>query len=89
MLDKNGTILYVGKANNLKNRVTSYSRLKGQSNRIARMIRATTEMEFILTDTESEALLLEATLIKKMKPRYNVLLRDDKSSPINSHPHRS
>ncbi len=81
MLDKNGTILYVGKANNLKNRVTSYTRLKGQSNRIARMIRATTEMEFILTNTESEALLLEATLIKKMKPRYNVLLRDDKSFP--------
>ena len=81
MLDKNGTVLYVGKANNLKNRVTSYTRLKGQSNRIARMIRATTEMEFILTNTESEALLLEATLIKKMKPRYNVLLRDDKSFP--------
>ena len=81
MLDKHGTVLYVGKANNLKNRVTSYTRLKGQSNRIARMIRATTEMEFILTNTESEALLLEATLIKKMKPRYNVLLRDDKSFP--------
>lgn len=81
MLDKDGNVLYVGKANNLKNRVTSYTRLKGQSNRIARMIRATTEMEFILTSTESEALLLEATLIKKMKPRYNVLLRDDKSFP--------
>ncbi len=81
MLDKDGTVLYVGKANNLKNRVASYTREKGQSNRIARMIRATTEMEFILTSTESEALLLEATLIKKMKPRYNVLLRDDKSFP--------
>lgn len=81
MLDKDGNVLYVGKANNLKNRVSSYTRLKGQSNRIARMIRATTEMEFVLTATESEALLLEATYIKKMKPRYNVLLRDDKSFP--------
>lgn len=81
MMDKDGTVLYVGKARNLKNRVSSYTRLKGQSNRIARMIRATTEMEFVITGTESEALLLEATYIKKMRPRYNVLLRDDKSFP--------
>lgn len=81
MIDKDGTVLYVGKARNLKNRVASYTRLKGQSNRIARMIRATVEMEFVITGTESEALLLEATYIKKMRPRYNVLLRDDKSFP--------
>ena len=81
MLDRHGHVLYVGKANNLKNRVQSYTRLKGQSNRIARMITATAAMEFALTNTESEALLLEATYIKKMKPRYNVLLRDDKSFP--------
>ena len=81
MLDKHGHVLYVGKAKNLKNRVQSYTRLKGQSNRIARMITATAAMEFALTNTESEALLLEATYIKKMKPRYNVLLRDDKSFP--------
>lgn len=81
MIDKDGNVLYVGKARNLKNRVQSYTRLKGQSNRIARMIIATTEMEFVITGTESEALLLEATYIKKMRPRYNVLLRDDKSFP--------
>ena len=81
MLDKHGTVLYVGKARNLKNRVQNYTRLKGHSNRIARMISATTAMEFVVTNTESEALLLEATYIKKMKPRYNVLLRDDKSFP--------
>lgn len=81
MLDKDGNVLYVGKANNLKNRIQSYTRLTGQSNRIARMITATTTMEFVITNTESEALLLEATYIKKMKPRYNVLLRDDKSFP--------
>ena len=81
MLDKHGTVLYVGKARNLKNRVQNYTRLTGHSNRIARMISATTTMEFVVTNTESEALLLEATYIKKMKPRYNVLLRDDKSFP--------
>lgn len=81
MIDKDGNVLYVGKARNLKNRVASYTRLTGQSNRIARMILATVEMEFMLTKTESEALLLEASLIKRMKPRYNVLLRDDKSFP--------
>ncbi len=81
MIDKDGNVLYVGKARNLKNRVQSYTRLNGQSNRIARMITATTEMEFVITGTESEALLLEATYIKKMRPSYNVLLRDDKSFP--------
>ncbi len=81
MLDATGQILYVGKARNLKNRVTSYSRPTGHSNRIARMISLTASMEFITTETETEALLLETNLIKKMKPRFNVLMRDDKSFP--------
>ena len=81
MLDKNDNVLYVGKAKSLKKRVASYTRLKGNCNRIQRMIMATASMEVITTATESEALLLEANLIKRMKPRYNVLLRDDKAFP--------
>ncbi|MFN4125851.1 excinuclease ABC subunit UvrC [Pannonibacter indicus] len=81
MLDENGDVLYVGKARSLKKRVTSYTRLQGQSNRIMRMIMATAAMEFVLTRTETEALLLEANLIKRLRPRFNVLLRDDKSFP--------
>lgn len=81
MLDKNGELLYVGKAKNLKNRVATYARGQGHSNRIIRMIAETASMECIITATETEALLLEANLIKKLKPRYNVLLRDDKSLP--------
>jgi len=81
MLDKNGEVLYVGKARSLKKRVTSYTRLQGQSNRIVRMILATASMEFVVTQTEPEALLLEANLIKRLRPRFNVLLRDDKSFP--------
>ncbi|QDG76489.1 excinuclease ABC subunit UvrC [Labrenzia sp. PHM005] len=81
MLDENGDVLYVGKARSLKKRVTSYTRLQGQSNRIMRMILATTAMEFVVTKTEPEALLLEANLIKRLRPRFNVLLRDDKSFP--------
>lgn len=81
MLSKGGDILYVGKARNLKNRVTSYARMSGHSNRIARMISDTASMEFITTHTETEALLLEANLVKRLRPRYNVLLRDDKSFP--------
>ena len=81
MLDSNGNALYVGKAKNLKARVRSYARPTGHNNRILRMIDATCDMEFIRTETETDALLLEANLIKKMKPRYNVLLRDDKSFP--------
>lgn len=81
MLDEKGEVLYVGKARSLKKRVTSYTRLQGQSNRIMRMIMATAAMEFVVTRTEPEALLLEANLIKRLRPRFNVLLRDDKSFP--------
>ena len=81
MYNENGDVLYVGKARSLKNRVTSYTRLGGHTNRIAAMIAATVSMEFVTTASEVEALLLEANLIKKLKPRYNVVLRDDKSFP--------
>src|ERR687893_2879125 len=81
MLDAKGNVLYVGKAKSLKARVGSYARGQAHSNRIARMIGETGSMEFVTTATETEALLLEANLIKQLKPRYNVLLRDDKSLP--------
>ncbi|MEL6662760.1 MAG: excinuclease ABC subunit UvrC [Pseudomonadota bacterium] len=74
-------VLYVGKAKNLKNRVSNYTRLGGHTQRIARMISLTASMEFVVTETETEALLLEANLIKRFKPRFNILLRDDKSFP--------
>ncbi|WP_421723348.1 excinuclease ABC subunit UvrC [Bauldia sp.] len=81
MIDANGKALYVGKARSLKKRVQSYTRLAGQPGRIARAIMATASMEFVSTRTEIEALLLEANLIKRLRPRFNVLLRDDKSFP--------
>ncbi len=81
MMDKAGEVIYVGKARSLKNRVQNYTRLGGHTNRIAAMIRATASMEFMNTGTEAEALLLEANLIKRFKPRYNVSFRDDKSFP--------
>lgn len=81
MMDAKGTVLYVGKARSLKKRVQSYTRVAGQSGRIARVIQATAAMEFVSTRTETEALLLEANLIKRLRPRFNVLLRDDKSFP--------
>lgn len=81
MIGDDGTVLYVGKAKSLKKRVTSYTRTAGHSNRIVRMISATTAMEFVTTATETEALLLEANLIKRLRPRFNVVLRDDKSFP--------
>ena len=81
MLDEKGSVLYVGKARNLKARVSSYARQSGHSPRIMRMIRETASMMFLTTRTETEALLLEQNLIKQLKPRYNVLLRDDKSFP--------
>ena len=81
MLDDQSRVLYVGKARNLRARVSSYARPTGHSARIARMISETTQMMFLTTQTETEALLLEQNLIKQLKPRYNVLLRDDKSFP--------
>jgi excinuclease ABC subunit C len=81
MLDGRGDALYVGKARNLKKRVASYVNPSRQSDRIARMVRSTRALEIITTHTEVEALLLEANLIKRLKPRYNVILRDDKSFP--------
>jgi len=81
MLNRDGDILYVGKARSLKKRVANYAQGRGHTNRISSMVRDTANMEFISTRTETEALLLEANLIKRFKPRYNVLLRDDKSFP--------
>ena len=81
MLDVAGEVIYVGKARSLKKRVANYVRLGGHTQRIARMISVTANMEFVTTRTESEALLLEANLIKRFRPRFNVLLRDDKSFP--------
>lgn len=81
MFNREGDVLYVGKAKSLKKRVSNYARGQGHSNRIARMIRETATMEFVVTRTETEALLLEANLIKRLRPRFNVLLRDDKSFP--------
>ena len=81
MLDAQARVLYVGKARNLKARVSNYARPTGHSSRIARMISETSQMMFLTTKTETEALLLEQNLIKQLKPRYNVLLRDDKSFP--------
>ena len=81
MIDAAGEVMYVGKARNLKARVTNYTRPENLELRLQRMIAATTTMEFVRTETEGEALLLEANLIKRLKPRFNVLLRDDKSFP--------
>ncbi len=81
MFDGAGEVLYVGKARSLKKRVANYARGIGHNTRIARMIAETCSMEFVSTETETEALLLEANLIKRLRPRYNVLLRDDKSFP--------
>lgn len=81
MMNKNGDVLYVGKARDLKKRVAAYTVSKKHPVRLQRMIFETVTMEFITTHTEAEALLLEAELIKKLKPRYNILLRDDKTFP--------
>ncbi len=82
MLAEDGSVLYVGKAKSLRRRVASYTRLSGHTNRIARMIALTATMVFASTRTEVEALLLEANLIKQLKPRFNVVMRDDKSFPF-------
>src|SRR6201984_2064298 len=81
MLDGRGDVLYVGKAKNVKKRIAAYGRPTGLDTRITRMIAASTTLEFVTTKTETEALLLEANLIKRLRPRFNVLLRDDKSFP--------
>jgi excinuclease ABC subunit C len=81
MFGADGDVLYVGKARSLKKRVASYAKGGGHTQRIARMIRETAAMEFVRTHTETEALLLEANLIKRLRPRFNVLMRDDKSFP--------
>ena len=82
MLDRKGDALYVGKARNLKSRVQNYAHPAGLSNRLRRMIAETATVEIVVTHTEAEALLLECNMIKRLMPRYNVLLRDDKSFPF-------
>ena len=82
MLDRKGDGLYVGKARNLKSRVQNYAHPAGLSNRLRRMIAETAAVEVVVTHTEAEALLLECNMIKRLMPRYNVLLRDDKSFPF-------
>ncbi len=82
MLDRRGDALYVGKARSLKSRVQNYAHPAGLSNRLRRMIAETAAMDIVVTHTEAEALLLECNLIKRLMPRYNVLLRDDKSFPF-------
>jgi excinuclease ABC subunit C len=81
MIDARGDVLYVGKAKSIRKRITAYTRPTALPTRIVRMIAATERMEFVSTRTETEALLLEANLIKRLRPRFNVLLRDDKSFP--------
>src|SRR3954471_10979122 len=81
MIDRNGDVLYVGKAKSIRKRILSYTRPTGYEPRVERMIAATASLEFVSTSTETEALLLEANLIKRLRPRFNVLLRDDKSFP--------
>jgi excinuclease ABC subunit C len=82
MIGADGEVLYVGKAKSVKKRVASYLRTAGHTNRIVRMIALTASMVFVSTATETEALLLETNYIKQMKPRFNVLMRDDKSFPF-------
>src|SRR3984957_17177259 len=81
MIDGRGDVLYVGKAKNIRKRIAAYARPAGLDTRIERMIAATRALEFVVTRTETEALLLEANLIKRLRPRFNVTLRDDKSFP--------
>ncbi|MGH6862744.1 MAG: excinuclease ABC subunit UvrC [Methylocella sp.] len=81
MIAANGEVLYVGKAKSVRKRIASYTRPSGHTTRISRMIALTASMVFVSTGTETEALLLETNFIKQMKPRFNVLMRDDKSFP--------
>jgi excinuclease ABC subunit C len=82
MLDAHDEVLYVGKARSLKRRVTNYTHINKLPNRLRRMVAETQRMEIVTTHTEVEALLLESNLIKKLRPRFNILLRDDKSFPF-------
>src|SRR3954468_5274795 len=82
MIDRKGDALYVGKARNLKSRVQNYTHPAGLSNRLRRMVSETATLEIVVTHTEAEALLLECNMIKRLMPRFNVLLRDDKSFPF-------
>ena len=81
MLDERGEVLYVGKAKSLRKRVAAYTKMQGQSARLQRMVALTRAMEFVTTASEVEALLLEANLIKRHRPTFNIVLRDDKSFP--------
>ena len=81
MIAADGEVLYVGKAKSLRSRVAAYTQPTRLATRLMRMVSATTTMEFSVTDSEAEALLLENNLIKRFRPRFNVLLRDDKSFP--------
>jgi len=81
MLGADGEVLYVGKAKSIRKRLATYARGYGHSNQVTRMITLVASLVFVTTETETEALLLEANLIKQLKPRFNVLLRDDKSFP--------
>ena len=82
MCDARGEVLYVGKARSLKARVANYVQVAALSNRLQRMVSQTRSMEIVVTNSEAEALLLEAQLIKRFRPPFNVLLRDDKSFPF-------
>ena len=79
--DASGNIIYIGKAKNLKNRVLSYLNKTNQSNKTLLLVRKINDLRYIVVDTEQDALLLENNLIKKYKPRYNILLKDDKTYP--------
>ena len=81
MEDDEGNILYIGKAKNLSKRVVNYTSLNNLTRRLQRMVGLTRKMNFFVTNTEIEALLLECNLIKRHKPRFNIILRDDKSFP--------
>ncbi|MBI1249991.1 MAG: excinuclease ABC subunit UvrC [Alphaproteobacteria bacterium] len=82
MIGEDGEVLYVGKARSLKNRVAQYAQGRGHTNRIVRMLQLVCRLEVIVTATETEALLLEVNMIKRLRPRFNVLMRDDKSFPF-------
>ena len=81
MEDEDGKILYIGKAKNLCKRVINYTSLNNLTRRLQRMVNLTRKMNFFVTNTEIEALLLECNLIKRHKPKFNIILRDDKSFP--------